>query len=265
MSQAPPLVIAQLTDLHLFASASKELLGLPTAKSFDAVLEQLQKLVPQPDLLLLTGDLSQDGKPESYQYLQESLKLLGIPTYWLPGNHDEPTVMEQVLNQTPISPEKSFQAGDWQFLLLNSAVSGCVYGQLSPESLDWLDWQLKRTSTRPTLISLHHPPFLVNSDWLDGSTLKNREELFAVIDRHPQVRLVVFGHIHQEFDRSRHGVHYLGCPSTCIQFLPESKNFALDKTELGLRVINLYPDGTFKTKVERVAFAHLLDTAKMGY
>jgi Icc protein len=116
MIHATPLLVAQVTDIHLFANASKELLGLPTAKSFQAVREQLQKLSPQPDLLLLTGDLSQDGNPE-------------------------------------------------------------------------------------TLIGLHHPPLLVNSDWLDSSTLQNSEELFETIARHPQVRLVVFGHIHQEFER----------------------------------------------------------------
>ncbi len=265
MIQASQLLIAQVTDIHLFANPSNELLGLPTANSFHAVLEQLQTLFPQPDILLLTGDLSQDGKPESYQCLQESLKPLGIPTYWLPGNHDQPTVMEEVLNQAPISLEKSFQAGGWQFILLDSAVSGCVHGQLSPESLDWLDFQLQRTGERPTLISLHHPPFLVNSDWLDHTRLKNSEELFKVIDRHPQVRLVVFGHIHQEFERSHCGVHYLGCPSTCIQFMPESNKFALDETELGFRLINLYPDGTFQTQVKRVAYAYQLDTAAKGY
>jgi Icc protein len=80
MSSASPLLIAQVTDIHLFADASKELLGLPTAKSFHVVLERLQKLLPQPDILLLTGDLSQDGKPESYQCLQDALKSLAIPT-----------------------------------------------------------------------------------------------------------------------------------------------------------------------------------------
>jgi Icc protein len=89
--------------------------------------------------------------------------------------------------------------------------------------------------------------------------------LFEVIDRHPQVHLVIFGHIHQELERSHRGVHYLGCPSTCIQFLPQSDKFALDETELGFRLINLYPDGTFQTQVERVAYAHQLDIAATGY
>jgi Icc protein len=265
MTQAYPLLIAQVTDSHLFANPSKELLGLPTAKSFQAVLERLHTHSPKPDILLLTGDLSQDGKAESYQYVQDKLEPLGISTYWLPGNHDQPLVMEQVLNQGLISAQKSFQAGGWQFLLLNSAASECVHGHLSSESLEWLDFQLKLTSERPTLIGLHHPPFLVNSDWLDSSSLQNSEELFEVIDQYAQVRLVVFGHIHQELERSRRGVHYLGCPSTCIQFMPESQKFSLDKTEPGFRLMHLYPDGTFKTKVERVAYAHQLDTAAIGY
>ncbi len=266
MSQASPFLIAQVTDIHLFANASEELLGLPTAQSFHAVLEQLQQLLPQPDILLLTGDLSQDESPESYQYLQDLLKPLGIPTYWLPGNHDQPAVMEQVLNQAPISSEKSFYAGGWQFLLLNSAVYGCVHGQLLPESLQWLEFQLQQTRERPTLIALHHSPFLMDSAWLDKNPLRNAEELLAVIDRHPQVCLVVFGHVHQEFERSRHGVRYLGCPSTCFQFMPESEKFALDKIEPGFRLINLYPDGSFQTKVVRVAYdAHQLDTAAVGY
>jgi len=265
MSHTPPLLIAQVTDIHLFANPSIELLGLPTVKSFQAVLERLQQLCPQPNLLLLTGDLSQDGQWESYQCLQDLLKPLGIPTYWLPGNHDQPLVMEQVLNQAPISTKKSFQLGGWQFLLLNSAVSGCVHGHLSAESLNWLDLQLQVTSEQPTLIGLHHPPFLVNSKWLDSSTLQNCEELLQVIDRHSQVRLVVFGHIHQQFERSRRGVSYLGCPSTCFQFLPESEKFALDKTEPGFRLINLYPDGRFDTKLERVIYPHQVDTALTGY
>lgn len=265
MTQASPLCVAQVTDIHLFANPSQELLGLPTAQSFQVVLEQLQQLSPEPDLLLLTGDLSQDGKPESYQYLQDHLKPLGIPTYWLPGNHDNPAVMEQVLNQTPISSQKSFSAGGWQFLLLNSSVSGCVHGQLSLESLEWLELQLQQTRERPTLVSLHHPPLLVNSDWLDRSTLKNSQELLTVIDRHPQVRLVVCGHIHQELERSRHDVHYLGCPSTCFQFMPQTDKFCLDKTDPGFRLIYLYPDGSFQTQVERVAYTHPLDTASAGY
>ena len=265
MVQNFPLVIAQVTDIHLFAEVDRTLLGLPTTKSLNALIEQLRQLNPQPDFLLMTGDLSQDGTATSYDRLQSLFSPLGIPAYWLPGNHDHPEVMARSLTHPLFLPDKSFQVGDWQFLLLNSHESGCVHGNLSQSSLDWLDRELQQNSDRSTLVSLHHPPFLMHSDWLDTSILQNPEDLFAVLDRHPQVQLVLFGHIHQEFECQRKMVTYLGTPSTCIQFEPKSVNFALGQQTPGFRLLNLYPDGTWTTKVKRIAYSHQLDFATMGY
>ena len=265
MTYGSPVTIAQVTDLHLFASDRQELLGLPTAQSFQAVLDRLMQLRSHLDLILLTGDLAQDGQAESYQRLQTWLKPLGIPTYLLPGNHDNPMVMQQVLQESPISSEKSFNIKDWNLVLLNSAVPGQVHGYLSEGMLSWLERELQRLKARPTLIAFHHPPFTVGSTWLDGSALQNAEAFFKVIDSYPHVKLVVFGHIHQEFDRQRRGVRYLGCPSTCIQFEPQSAQFALDHEVPGFRLINLYPDGVCKTKVERVNYACQPDFAALGY
>lgn len=168
------------------------------------------------------------------------------------GNHDNLPVMQQVLWQPPVSSEKSFQAGGWHFLLLNSLVPGSVCGQLSQESLEWLDWQLQQQSNRPTLIGLHHPPCHVHSNWLDSSTLQNPADFFAIIDCHPQVALVVFGHIHQEFDARRYKVRYLGSPSTCFQFKLKSVDFVLDQAQPGFRLFALFPDGTYETRIERI-------------
>lgn len=272
MTKSPSLLVAQITDMHLFAEVEQELLGLPTDRSLQVVLERLAELQPRPDILLLTGDLSQDRSCKSYQRLQDLLLPFNIPTYWLPGNHDSLPVMQQVLQQPPISPDKSFQAGGWHFVLLSSLVSGCVYGQISTASLEWLESQLQMVNDKPTLISLHHPPCLVNSVWLDQSSLQNPESLLAIVDRHPQVKLVVFGHIHQEFSYQRYGVSYLGSPSTCIQFQPHSMNFALDKAPPGFRLFALSPDGTYETRIERIEkfrdspiYAKIGNTVSNGY
>ena len=98
-----PLLVAQITDMHLFAAIDRQLLDLPTNDSLQAVLERLAKLQPKPDILLLTGDLSQDGSHKSYQRLQNLLVPFEIPTYWLAGNHDNLPVMQQVLSHPPIS------------------------------------------------------------------------------------------------------------------------------------------------------------------
>lgn len=229
------------------------MMGCTTADTFEVILERLSRLQPRPNLLLLTGDLSHDETPESYQWLQRRLMPLKIPAYWLAGNHDSLPVMEQVLDLPPISPEKLCLAGGWCLLLLNSLVPGCVHGELSAASLEWLEQQLQ-LSDRPTLISLHHPPCSIHSAWMDAINLQNPEKLLAVIDRYPQVKLVVFGHIHQAFEEQRRGVHYLGSPSTCVQFKPGAKEFAIDPVQPGFRLLTLFPDGSFQTKIVRLDY-----------
>lgn len=248
-----PLRVAQLTDMHLYADASRLSKGIQTSKTFQAVLNALALISPKPDVVLLTGDLSNDETIGSYQNLYRSLAPFAIPTYWIAGNHDLPDVMEPILSQPPFSQEKAFQLGNWQFIMLNSRLAQHVEGELSEETLSWLDDQLVAHPLHPTLVALHHPPLLIGSTWMDEIGLQNRDRLFQVLDRHPQVRLVLFGHIHQAFDRWRNDVRYLGTPSTCVQFIPDCNEFAIDSTQQpGFRLLTLYPDGRFDTTVERI-------------
>lgn len=265
MKEVYPITIAQVTDMHLFASEQQQLLGMPTTESFNAVIERLKKMRDELDLLLLTGDLSGDSTPQSYGNLQNLLSPLFLPSYWLPGNHDDSIIMNEVLNLGLVSRRKCFERGGWNFVLLDSSVPGKVHGYLRRETLEWLDLQLNMADDKPTVIALHHPPFNVNSRWLDKSSLRNSEDFFAVLDKYPQVKLVLFGHIHQEFYTQRQGVDYLGTPSTCIQFQPKSKKFALDQNLPGFRLMKLYPDGTWESWVERVPYFHTVELAANGY
>lgn len=264
MKQVFPLSIAQITDIHLFANESQTLLGVPTMKSLSVVIEYLQHQ-QELDLLLLTGDLSGDGESQSYENLRSLLSSLQLPTYWLPGNHDHAIAMSEILSFGLTSQRKSFERGGWNFILLDSSVPGQVYGCLSSETLLWLDTQLQLTKDLPTIVALHHSPFSVNSHWLDGSMLKNPGDFFAVLDAHPKVKIVLFGHIHQELHKCRQGVDYLGTPSTCIQFKPGSHDFALDQLDPGLRLLKLFADGTWESSVQRVPFDYTLDLDASGY
>ncbi|MGI0492545.1 3',5'-cyclic-AMP phosphodiesterase [Alkalinema pantanalense CENA528] len=261
MVPVSPLKIVQLTDTHLFRERHQNLIGIPTAESLDNVVRQVMQLPVMPDFILLTGDVSQDGSLVSYEHVYASLKVLDLPIYWLPGNHDCLENMLPILTQAPFLGEKQFQRGNWQFILLNSQIPGDVPGYLSQETLDWLDRQLSQFIETPTILSLHHPPFSLETDWLDNSALQNPDDLFAVIDRHPQVKLVLFGHIHQEFQIERNGVTYLACPSTCIQFAQGSATFALDDCSPGFRSVDLYPDGSWQSVVHRVSYDRQVDMA----
>jgi Icc protein len=246
------LRVIQITDTHLFADRDREMRGIITSKSLQIVLDKVREL--HPDLLLLTGDLSQDETAESYQLLSSLITPLTISTYWIPGNHDRIDLMEQILQSPPIYLDKSFAVGGWHFLLLNSTIAGSIAGELSAESLAWLDDRLQEIGDRPTLIALHHPPFFPNPNW-ESTILQNPDNFWLLGDRYPQIKIVLSGHIHQEFEACREGVSYLATPSTCTQFdVPEDSAFTLGYAEPGLRVLELYSDGTWKSWVERVIY-----------
>lgn len=228
--------------------------GLNTAHSLQAVVERIRQ-VTQPDVFLMTGDLSQDETPESYRQLQRLIAPFQVPAYWIPGNHDDSAIIESVLTTAPISADKFFQMGNWRFILLSSQRPGKVYGELSADTLDQLTQQLQHYPQYPTLIALHHPPCAIGSAWMDQIGLKNPEDFFAVIDRFPQVKLVIFGHIHQAFSTKRNGVNYWGCPATCMQFLPNATEFTLDQRATpGFRILTLHANGDYEIQVERTDY-----------
>jgi 3',5'-cyclic-AMP phosphodiesterase len=248
MPKTKSIIIAQLTDTHILADPSGKMLDRCTRDSFDTIVTAIDNLEVKPDLLLLTGDLSQDETTESYQYLKNSLDPLAIPYDYIPGNHDNPAIMEQILPKT----RQSFYLGNWHLILLNSRVSGHVEGKLSPETLVWLEMELSQNPTDPTLIAIHHHPVKINSQWMDQINLVNSEALRAILNHYPQVRLVLFGHIHQEFDSFDGKIRYLGTPSTCVQFKPNQQNLVIDSLTPGFRLITLYSDGSFETEVQRI-------------
>ena len=252
-SDPPVLRVLQLSDLHLFGSAGQRLLGQDTRRTFESVLAWARQTHWPVDLLLFTGDLIQDENPASYAYLEEQLADLGIPCYGLLGNHDLPALMEIGLTRNMLRMESSLRIGGWQLIFLDSRISGQVSGHLGAGELTKLRQALQAYPQLPTLVCLHHQPVPIGSQWLDAIGLDNPEPFFACIDTYPQVRGILWGHIHQAFQDLRKGVSLLGAPSTCIQFLPGSRDFALDARTPGFRWLHLYPDGSLKTGIERIS------------
>jgi Icc protein len=94
---------------------------------------------------------------------------------------------------------------------------------------------------------------LVNSAWLDQHSLKDADEFWNVVEKHDNIRAVLCGHIHQELDELHGGVRVLATPSTCVQFKPNSNEFALDIRSPGWRELELREDGSLLTEVKRLA------------
>lgn len=244
--------ILQITDTHLFKQIDGTLLGLNTYNSFSAVLETMQLQDNDADLILLTGDLSQDRSSESYFHLAERLKTWSCPIYCLPGNHDKPPEeIQEIFKTSTIRSEKSTLQAGWQLIFLDSQLSNKVEGFLSESELARLEACLAAYPQYPALIALHHHPISMKTPWLEPLGLKNAESFLSIVDRYPNIGAVIWGHVHQAFESRRNHVHYYATPSTCIQFKSAVSHFMLDDALPGYRWIALYPNGQIQSGIRR--------------
>jgi len=258
--------VLQITDTHLFASSDGCLLGLNTEQSLEAVIAATCANHLPADLILATGDLVHDGTPAAYQRIFSHLESFGLPVYCLPGNHDEAVTLQQSLGDGLIQYAEHIHHGDWHFIFLDSTIADSEKAHLTAATLEMLERHLQSAPDKHTLVCLHHQPLPTGSKWLDTMAVDNAAEFFAIIENHPQVRGILWGHVHQEFDGMRGDIKLMSSPSTCIQFLPGSEDFAVDTAAPGYRWLVLHPDGRIETGVERLAaLPGQIDMASSGY
>lgn len=238
--------LTHFTDPHLYGGEGELLRGIATLPSLEATLANARQHDWPPDAVLVTGDLVQDD-PAGYAHFRRIFGALQLPVLCLPGNHDEPEAMRRELDRRPFVIGGAVDLGLWRIVLLDSTIRGSASGRLSADSLAALQSALAAAPQRHVLVCLHHHPVPMASRWLDRVGLQNAEAFFDVIDRHPNVRGIVWGHVHQSYDALRKGVRLLATPSTCAQFLPRSEQFALDRRPPGYRTLELKADGSIQT------------------
>jgi Icc protein len=260
-----PIQFIQITDTHLVEAVDGYLMGLETQNSLEHVLSSVQSENDDFDFFVMSGDLSQDGSLASYQRLRESLAPFNVPSFWFPGNHDDMSSMKAVCQNTE-HLESIIRTPYWQLVLLNSQVEGEVFGNLADNQFELLERALTERPDLHTLISLHHHPIPMESGWMDKVGLKNGEKLMDIARKYPQVKCILWGHVHQESDRIVDGIRMLSTPSTCVQFTPKSINFNIDMLAPGYRRLQLNHNGSIETEILRVKGIEFeLDLSVKGY
>ena len=203
------VLIAQLSDTHLLADPSALLWGRNTTSNLVAVLEALP---PRVDVMVVTGDIAEDGAPDAYRRALSLTERRADQRYFLAGNHDDPDAMRAVLGgQAPLGIARIGK--HWTMALVNSQWVGHEAGDIADDTLEQLRDELDRVATH-VVLCLHHPP--VSPCENSACRMRDPGPLEDVIDGGP-VRLVLSGHVHQHFDTTRHGVRFLGAPSTFRQ------------------------------------------------
>lgn len=218
------MLIAQITDLHI-RPAGKTANGFVDVNAMlEAAVSSLLSQTRIPDLVLATGDLTDNGLIEEYQELRRILAPLPMPVYLIPGNHDRRENIRAVFPDHAYLPTNGFLnyvVEGWPVRLigLDSVIAGRTHGEICSERLAWLENALAQAPDRPTLLFMHHPPFDTGIQAMDLIKCQGGEALAALIRRHPNVERVVCGHHHRPIQTRWAGTIGSIAPSTAHQVM----------------------------------------------
>jgi 3',5'-cyclic-AMP phosphodiesterase len=213
-----PFLLVQLSDSHLGADWN----GADPAPRLAAAVDAVLALEPRPDAVIVSGDLTEHSADAEYEQLRELLAPLGRPLYVLPGNHDDRDGLRRhfgIAGAAGAPVQHADDLGPMRLVMLDSTVPGEERGDLDSERLDWLEAELAAAPDALTVLALHHPPLVTGIPAYDEIALSDagRRALGEVVERHPQVRRIIAGHVHRTMSADLAGRTVLAIPSTYVQ------------------------------------------------
>jgi 3',5'-cyclic-AMP phosphodiesterase len=207
-------VIVQLSDLHLGPSGATD----PLEDAREAI-RALRALRPEPDALLLSGDLAEHAEASEYGLVRDLLEGLSVPSHVLCGNHDDRDVLREAFPVPGGTGDRyrwAAQLGGIRVVACDSTIPGRDDGELDAAELGWLREQLAVDPATPTIVAMHHTPVDTGIPGLDavGLPAGDRAALADLLTGFPQVRRIVSGHIHMGMAAELGPTPVVTCPST---------------------------------------------------
>jgi len=198
------MIIVQLTDLHIAYWDKKTCGHAPTAENLLLCVENINQLAPPADVVLVTGDITNEGGLEEAEQAASILSKLNCPFYIVPGNHDNRKILQSVFEKQvcPVNTEGfiNYVVDDYAIRLigLDSVEQGKSGGKVSKKRAKWLGECLATEEGKPTIIFMHHPPVKCGVLETDVDGFKGAERLGNIIARHQNIERILCGHIHMQ-------------------------------------------------------------------
>lgn len=230
------LRVLHLSDTHLTGDGALHQGSVDTTAALESVLARVDA-VPGIGLVVVSGDVSEDGSPESYAAVAERVggwaERHGAAFVAVPGNHDQREGFRQVLANghvrgdggsplmhtleylpptVPVSGQSLVQGR--RVVTVDTSVPGAGDGEISETALERLRAALDGDGDRAphgSVVVLHHPPLPAPTALHDALKLRNPGDLADAI-RGSDVRVVLAGHYHHHFAGSLAGVPVLVAP-----------------------------------------------------
>ncbi len=235
-SKGNEMIIAHISDLHALAPGQKLMNVLDVnALARDAV-SRVNALEVRPDVVIVTGDLTHNGREDEMRNARDVLDALEAPYVAIPGGHDDQDVFEKVFTQS--RPDRDawregcagIDVAGVRLVFLNSLSQG-EGASVEKDQAARIDALLAERPDAPTVVCMHHPPFQCRipvATYIDDPEASWAEDLRETISLHRQVKLVLCGHVHRSMVTPWAGANVAVAPSTCVQVDPNFTEFYVD-------------------------------------
>ena len=217
------MLIAQISDIHI-AGGNRLTYGIaPMAENLARCIAHINQLSPQPDLVMVTGDICDTGTIEECERAAALLDALHAPYYVIPGNHDRRKTLWATFHPAACpAPNAEFinyviEGHPLRLIAMDSIIPGAPGGELCTERLAWLDSQLGAAPDQPTIIFLHHPPVdcSIRETRIDGFI--GAADLGAIVAKYNNIERIACGHIHLLIHSRWHNTLVTTAPSMGLQ------------------------------------------------
>ena len=204
------MLIAQLTDTHVVDPDTDEELYVDNNGRVAAAVASINGESPAVAAVVATGDLTQWGAPAEFAKLVELTDALIPPILPLAGNHDDRIALKRCFPTVPWNDAEHaswvVEVGQVRIIGLDSTRLGEAGAEFDDDRESWLRTVLARRHDGPTLLAMHHPPFVTGIDWMDRAGFVGLDRFEAVLAEMGAVDRILCGHLHRPMSSTVSGV-----------------------------------------------------------
>ncbi len=182
-------LIAHISDLHVCNSEFDE-------EMFMRAVTEINQL--QPDMVILTGDITNNGYYVEFEQATRYLGLFEAPLFAVPGNHDSRNLGYQTFEE--LIGERSWKltiGDDMTVIGLDSSSPDESRGHIGNPQHLWLEHQLDECVINKnfSIVALHHHVVSIPQTGRERNVLSDAGDILKTLTTH-EVDLVLSGHKH---------------------------------------------------------------------
>jgi len=237
-----------LTDTHILGREEPSLYGLNPDIMLKRALKSIKKMHSDAKFIVITGDISDNGKKLSYKKLKTIAKKSKIEIFPILGNHDCRDNFAQYfiefIDNGFVQYTKVYDS--FAFIFLDTLSVGNAYGELCNERFKWLHKQLEKYKKYHIYLFMHHHPVNCGLEIMDNiANFKSAEKFWDLLNRYNNIKHISYGHIHGILHSVKGTVTMHSTRSTTFQvaYLPNKKKEFLTNEEPTYAIVTLDSKG----------------------